>query len=104
MQLTVRDVSTFLGALEKTIYRWIKDRRLPAYRLENQLRFNRAELLEWATAQKLHVSPGIFPVEEDAAGSSPLRDALRAGGIFHSVEGVDRTSVLRAVVDRMRLP
>jgi nitrogen PTS system EIIA component len=104
VQLTVRDASRLLNTLEKTVYGWIKHGRLPAYRLQNQFRFNRAELLEWATARKLPVSPDIFEPQDDAAPVDPPSDALRAGGIFYGVEGTDKASVLRAVVATMRLP
>jgi len=52
MQLTVRDAAKLLAVSEKTIYRWINQGSLPAYRVNEQYRFNRAELLEWATARK----------------------------------------------------
>jgi len=49
MQLTVRDVAKLLAVNEKTVYRWVQQSSLPGYRVNNQYRFNRAELLEWAT-------------------------------------------------------
>ena len=52
MQLTVRDVARLLNVSEKTIYRWIKEASIPAYRVNEQYRFNRAELLEWATLEE----------------------------------------------------
>lgn len=104
MQLTVRDASRLLNALENTIYRWIKQDSLPAYRLQNQFRFNRAELLEWATSQQLEISPDIFKPPKELGAVPLLSDALRAGGTFHRVEGTDKQSVLRAVVATMRLP
>ena len=104
MQLTVRDASRLLNILEKTVYDWIKHGRLPAYRLQDRFRFNRSELLEWATSRKLRVSPDIFEPEENAAEVDPPSAALRAGGIFYGVEGTDKPSVLRAVVETMRLP
>jgi PTS system nitrogen regulatory IIA component len=104
-KLTVREAAALLGTSEKSIYRWIKQGLLPAYRIEDQYRINRAELLEWATTRKLHVSPEIFaePESEDAAPPS-LEQALRAGGIHYKVRGGDKGSVLRAVVDAMKLP
>jgi PTS system nitrogen regulatory IIA component len=104
MQLTVRDASKLLNALENSIYRWIRRDNLPAYRLQNQFRFNRAELLEWATSQQLEISPDIFKPAAEAGTAPLLSDALRAGGIFYRVEGTDTQSVLRAVVATMRLP
>jgi len=105
MQLNVKDVTRLLGVSEKTVYRWINARRLPGYRVSGQYRFNRAELLEWATAQKVHVSPSIFQETEAETSRLPsLGEALREGGIFYRVEGADKTSALRAVVDLLRLP
>ena len=41
MQLTVRDVSDLFKVSEKTVYRWINQGLLPAYRVNDQYRFNR---------------------------------------------------------------
>jgi len=105
MKLTVREAAKLLNVSEKSVYRWIKEGVLPAYRINDQYRINRAELLEWATARKLGVSPAIF--EEPESGDQPpptLGDALRAGGIHYRVGGHDKASVLHAVVDLMKLP
>src|ERR1035437_6212671 len=60
MQLTVKDAARLLNISEKTVYRWIKQEIIPVYRINEQLRFNRAELLEWATSRRIQVSPEIF--------------------------------------------
>jgi PTS system nitrogen regulatory IIA component len=105
MQLTVRDAAHLLNVSEKTIYRWINQGDLPAYRVNEQYRFHRAELLEWATAKKINVSVDIFQEPESTSAPLPqLVAALEAGGIFYRVGGSDKESVLRAVVETMRLP
>ena len=105
MQLAVRDAAGILNVSEKTIYRWIKEGKLPAYRVNEQYRFNRAELLEWATARRINVSPEIFQEPEGAHAALPtLVEALQAGGIHYRVGGADKPAVLRAVVEVMRLP
>jgi PTS system nitrogen regulatory IIA component len=105
MQLTVRDAARLLAVSEKTIYRWIKQEVLPVYRVNEQLRFNRAELLEWATSRRVKISPDIFTEFETAPSSLPtLMDALKAGGVAYRLSGNDQPSVLRAVVDVMKLP
>jgi PTS system nitrogen regulatory IIA component len=105
MQLTVRDTARILNVSEKTIYRWINQGNIPAYRVNEQYRFNRAEILEWATSRKINVSPEIFAEPESrAAPLASLAEALQAGGIFYRVGGTDRESVLRAIVETMRLP
>ncbi|MGC8988875.1 MAG: PTS sugar transporter subunit IIA [Verrucomicrobiia bacterium] len=105
MELCVRDVAKLLSVSEKTVYRWVEQGNLPAYRINQQYRFNRAELLEWASARRIKVSAEIFNEEESMGVPLPgLAEALQAGGIHYRVGGVDRESVLREVVDTMRLP
>lgn len=104
MQLGVREVAKLFNVAEKTIYRWLQQGKIPAYRVNDQYRFNRTELLEWATAQKIQVSPAIFSSQEDAEVPLPsLLEAIRSGGINYRVSGVDKSAVLRSVVDLMPL-
>lgn len=105
MKLLVKDAARLLTVSEKTIYRWIKQGSIPAYRLNDQYRFNRAELLEWATSRRIAVSPEIFREEEsESAPPANFSEALRAGGIYYRIGGDDKPSVLRHVVETMRLP
>lgn len=105
MQLTVRDVSKLLNVSERTLYRWIKGETIPAYRIHDQYRFNRSEILEWATANKIGVSHEIFNEPLDSSITEPkLIDALMKGGIHYRIGGKDKESVLRSIVDIMQLP
>lgn len=105
MQLVVRDVARLFNVSEKTVYRWIDQGILPAYRINDQYRFNRAELLEWATSRRMNVSPEIFTEPESSATPLPgLVDALQVGGIFYRIGGTNKETVLRAVVETLRLP
>ncbi len=105
MQLGVRDVARILNVSEKSIYRWIQAGQIPAYRVNDQYRFNRAELLEWATAKKINVSTEMFREPDAGPELLPdLADSIEAGGIFYRLEGTDKESALRSVVNVMRLP
>jgi PTS system nitrogen regulatory IIA component len=105
MKLCVRDVAKLLSVSEKTVYRWVEQGNLPAYRINQQYRFNRAELLEWASARRIKVSAEIFNEQESMGVPLPgLAEALQGGGIHYRVGGADRESVLRQVVESMRLP
>ncbi len=103
MQLSVRDAAGLLDISEKTVYRWIRQGFLPAYRVQDQYRFNRAELLEWATSRRINVSPDIFH-EPKEGGPPSLAEALQAGGVFYRIEGRSKGEVLKSVVEQMRLP
>jgi len=105
MQLSVKDAASILNVSEKTIYRWIKQDMIPAYRINEQFRFNRAELLEWATSRRIQVSPNIFIEKEENAVPLPdLTAALKTGGVAYRIGGSDQPSVLRSVVEVLNLP
>jgi nitrogen PTS system EIIA component len=105
MQLDVKDAAGIFNVPEKTIYRWIKQKNLPSCELDERYRFNRAELLEWATEHKIDVSAEIMNEPEEGEAPPPrLDEALRLGGVCHNVEGTDKASALGAVVEIMHLP
>jgi PTS system nitrogen regulatory IIA component len=105
MKLTVREVAKLLGVSDKTVYRWVGEGKIPVYKVNDQYRFVRSEILEWSTANRVPVSPQIFlEPEEDNKPLSKLSEALEAGRIFYRVEGHDRESVLRSVVKLLPLP
>ena len=105
MQLTVREMSTFLSVSEATVTRWIKQRGLPGQYVNGQYRFHRAEVLEWATANQVKVSPDMFndsDAEEEPIPS--LAEALEAGGIFYGLKDTSKEKALRALVAVLPLP
>jgi nitrogen PTS system EIIA component len=105
MDIGVRDAAGLLNVSEKTIYRWIKDSKLPAFKVNEQYRFNRSEILEWVTSQRVNVSAEIFSEPANGKLLIPgLEDALRAGGIHYRVEGADKNSALKSAIDIMPLP
>lgn len=105
MQLTVRDVSRFLNTPESTVIRWIKQRGLPCQRVGGQYRFNRVDLLEWATANRIQVSVDVFDhLEADDEPGPNLLEALESGGIFYQVKDTNKELALRAMVELLPLP
>jgi PTS system nitrogen regulatory IIA component len=105
MELRIREVTKLFAVPEKRIYEWIKEKGLPTRQISGQHRFNRAELLEWATARQVQLSGDIFSGQEDgSAVPASFADALQAGGIFHEAGVTDRESALRAIVRNLHLP
>jgi nitrogen PTS system EIIA component len=103
MKLKVKDAAELLQVSEKTIYRWIAQEKLPMHQVSGQYRFNRAELLEWATAKRIPMSPKMMEEPEDTFIPS-LEEALRSGGVHYRVGGADKVSVLQGVVNILALP
>jgi nitrogen PTS system EIIA component len=103
MNLRVKDAAALLHVSEKTIYRWVARAKLPFHQVNNQYRFNRADLLEWATSNRVPLSPQIMEEPGDSFIPS-LAEALQTGGIYYRVEGGDKASVLQSVVNILALP
>lgn len=105
MNLSVKEAARLLSVSEKTIYRWIKQEIIPAYRIHEQYRFKRAELVEWATSRRIGASRGVFLDQEiETFPRLTLADALESGGIFYRISGKDRDQVLTDIVEHLRLP
>lgn len=105
MHLTVADVAALLRTSTKQVYRWIDEGELGCNWFHDQPRFNRTELLEWATARRMPIAVDQF-LDDEGGDRNPvsLVDSLKAGGIHRHVGGDDRVSVLRAAVATMQLP
>jgi PTS system nitrogen regulatory IIA component len=105
MQLSIRDVTKLLNVAEGTVSRWIRERGLPAQQVGGQYRVNRAELLEWATANKVRVSLELFGhLEADAETVPSLAEALEIGGIHYQLQDTNKDRALRALVQVLPLP
>jgi PTS system nitrogen regulatory IIA component len=104
MQLSVREVARLMRVPERTVQRWVRQEQLPAHHVGGQLRFNRVELLEWATAHKLPAPAELLGEPEISEEAGLLIAALHAGGVLYDLPGDDRRSALAAVVERMPLP
>ena len=98
MRLTVREVATLLNSPEATVYRWIESGEMPAYRIHDQYRINRSELLEWATAMRIPVAPELFHDTDDAEHIPSVNECLSRGGVFHDVPGGTRSEALSEIV------
>src|SRR4030095_9410561 len=97
MQITVRQAAKLLGASERQLYRWVEEGEIPFCRVNDQLRFDQTELLEWATGRRIPISNEIFHHQSDRKPVLLLAEALRSGGVHHHLSGADRHSVLRVI-------
>lgn len=105
MLFSAQETAELLKVSVESVYRWIEQKEIPFYKINDAYRFNKTELLEWATARGLRVSPDLFLKEDGETADLPrLTDALRSGGILYDVEGATNAEVLKSIVDRMKLP
>jgi PTS system nitrogen regulatory IIA component len=99
MQLTVREASTLLNLPEKELYRLIKRNEIPHLHLNKSFFFNKAELLEWAIARSINISPDFFTASDIALEKLPLlSDAIEKGGLHFLAGGEAKAGVLQKIV------
>ena len=92
--LSVREAAEVLGVSQKTVYRWIKDGRVPSRRLGGQHFIERSEV------NNLVIRDGLGPLpdaaqETDDHQDISLHDMLVRGGVFYRVGGATKKDVLR---------
>lgn len=105
MLLTVRDLSAVLRVPESTVYRWIRDKDLPAREVNGHYRAHPVDLLAWLADHPVPVNPRALPTEGPGDEVPSLEAAIRAGGVYHDLPGATRTDALTALADRLpRLP
>lgn len=96
MDLKLKDVAELLNVSKTTIRRWLADGRLPAYRINNQYRFNRVEIEDWVLRHRIDSSK---EVEEESclAGTMQfnLYRAINRGGVLYQVPGDTKEEVIR---------
>lgn len=100
MQLTIHEVAKLLNVPERVIYRWVDDKEIPVSKVGEDIRFNRTELLEWATLKKLPISSDVLA---DSGNKYYLVNALGEGGL-HKITATNRSEALKAMISVLRLP
>src|SRR5262249_826205 len=101
VKLTVREAARLLSVSESEVYRWIDDGDIPCHVVNHQPLFSRAELLEWATANRRPLSTELF---DDGPAAASLAAAMERGGVHPHIAAHDREGVLRAVVEHLPIP
>lgn len=108
MDLKIKDVAELLNISETTVRRWLVDGKIPAYRLNRQYRFSRAEIEDWLMQQKLDVAfsekPNHSAKEEPAKANNlqfSLYRAIYRGEVLGSVQGSSKEEIIRHTMEHM---
>jgi PTS system nitrogen regulatory IIA component len=103
MELRIKDIVKLLEVSEKTVYRWIKERKIPCYRINHQYRFNRAEINEWILNNRISVVNPSIKTKEGGL-TTDLAALIEQGGIHYNIEGHTVRDVLHNTVNAMTVP
>ncbi|NLI78540.1 MAG: PTS transporter subunit EIIA [Candidatus Riflebacteria bacterium] len=101
MELSLPDAARLLNVTEEQVQQWIQREALPHYSVQEQMRFNREEVLDWAAA---HHHPVRETGPRSASESPRLSEALARGGIFHDLLGATPDEVFHELLNRLPLP
>ncbi|NTV28685.1 MAG: PTS transporter subunit EIIA [Candidatus Omnitrophica bacterium] len=105
MQLTFRDIEQAFKIEEKTLYKWLNSKGMPAVKANDQYYFNSVEVLEWALKCRIPLTPGALKLcEKTRSGQDVITPALANGGIYFGLQGGRSEEVLEKVLDHLPLP
>lgn len=102
MDLTIRDVAARFLVSEKTVYRWVKESKIPVYRINGQYRFKANEIESWVLKSKRQ--PDIDLKKAVSVSGRPIKlfKLLERGGIYYRTEGETSNEIFTNAVDMMK--
>ncbi|HEQ72018.1 MAG TPA: hypothetical protein ENN69_05975 [Spirochaetia bacterium] len=102
MDLSVADLVKLLHVNEEELFSMIHEKKLPAYEIDNEIRFNKTELREWLLEH--HVKVPAMLMDHAEAGTVSLTTLIGRGGVFANVAGENVFEVIKNAVSYIPLP
>lgn len=93
MDLKLEEVANLLNVSESTVRRWLDDGQIPAYKLQDEYRFNRTEVEDWIVRNE-YEDEGKHP--SGGVRQYALYRAIHKGGVFHNVTGNTKEELIRS--------
>ena len=59
--MNIEEVANYLKMSERAIYEWVKNNKIPAFKLGNTWRFKKNEIDGWMESNRTGPSPSTFP-------------------------------------------
>lgn len=113
MDLKIKDVAMILNVSESTIRKWLQDKVIPAYRVNDQFRFCLEEIEDWVmscrmesknfSARKESLARDSIQKAIEKAGTRQfsLYRAIHHGEVFTSIEGSTKEEIIRNTVEEI---
>lgn len=100
MELSVYDLSKYLGVTTGTIERWLRQGKLPVSRKGAKIKFHIRELENWASKHNLvlKIKDSVSP-PTTAKKEISLSRAVQAGGIYQNISGDSTQTVLSHAIE-----
>ncbi len=108
MDLKIKDVADLLKVSEKTIRKWISDRKIPNYRMNQHYYFSRSEIENWIishkfdkTEEKVFLSSSPFSQSVGGSKQFSLFRAIHKGDVFYKLKGKTKEEIIRAAMKKV---
>jgi len=69
--MNIRQASQYLGVSPDTLYKYVNEQKIPAFKLGNRWRFKKSKLDQWMEEQSM---------ETEAKGKKKIKAAVKAAG------------------------
>ncbi len=69
--MNIRQASQYLGVSPDTLYKYVNEQKIPAFKLGNRWRFKKSKLDQWMEEQSM---------EMEARGRKKIKAAVKAAG------------------------
>ncbi len=81
MDLKIKDVAELLHVSEKTIIKWLANKKIPSYKINHQYLFNRNEIEDWVIKQQENPSHLLLDKDHEFSNSDLDSTGIASGGI-----------------------
>jgi len=102
MELSISDLSRYLGVTLDTIERWVRQGKLPVSGKFPDYRFRKTDLEKWAAIHNIRLNiPGRESIAKKNEADILLSQAVQNGGIHFDIPGDEVKAVIQSSIDRL---
>jgi PTS system nitrogen regulatory IIA component len=103
MEISISELSTYLGVAQNTIERWVRQGKLPISQKGTTYTFHTHDLKKWAAKHNIVLNLEKSPQPEASTEVLiPLSRAVQNGGVYFDIPAKDMKSALAGCVNAIK--
>jgi PTS system nitrogen regulatory IIA component len=104
MDINLKDLANLLDKKEKDIITYIKQNKIPSYRIRNEYRFNRQEIIEWILKNKINLSADRLDMLMFGKKHVSITELVQRGGVKSGIRGKNIVEIINDAVGKITIP
>jgi len=100
MDLEINDVASLLNVDKQTIFNWVEEGKIPAYRIQEDLRFSKLEIEEWVVNQN-QSTLSESKIDQTGQLQFLLYRSIFKGGVFSDIEGSTKEELIKNTMEKL---